>query len=207
MTATTKPAGGFSFREYGADAGGEDEIHLLSVGVESDLHVASCLFLASCSRKDGQPTCRPRETFYETEILLTTYTDEETIDANGAFGVLRRPIRGGRRNPGNTIREPADLTGGGGKTEQLRAHRRPLRTRARSWWRSAAGDSLETIWPLRGGAVGRRSATGRTVMNVDCRRWNLRTIAVCQNGQYIVRSHRVHIGATDLRRPQAGSCG
>jgi len=89
--------GGYFFsRVRGRSLVDEDEIVVLSVGVDIGSSTSHLVFLAHRARATGQPLRghHPARTFYESDILLTPYSAEETIDAAGARRLHRAPIQG-----------------------------------------------------------------------------------------------------------------
>src|SRR5215813_14159684 len=76
------------FSSKGRTLEGEDEIVILSVGVDIGSSTSHLVFSRIVlERLDSRYVVSVRETFYESDILLTPYTEEETIDAEalGAF--------------------------------------------------------------------------------------------------------------------------
>jgi ethanolamine utilization protein EutA len=76
------------FSSKGRTLEGEDEIVILSVGVDIGSSTSHLVFSRIVlERLDSRYVVSQRETFYESDILLTPYTEEETIDSEklGAF--------------------------------------------------------------------------------------------------------------------------
>ena len=76
------------FSSKGRTLEGEDEIVILSVGVDIGSSTSHLVFSRIVlERLDSRYVVSQRETFYESDILLTPYTADETIDAEklGAF--------------------------------------------------------------------------------------------------------------------------
>ena len=70
------------FSSKGRTLEGEDEIVILSVGVDIGSSTSHLVFSRIVlERLDSRYVVTTRETFYESDILLTPYTEEETIDA------------------------------------------------------------------------------------------------------------------------------
>ena len=70
------------FSSKGRTLEGEDEIVILSVGVDIGSSTSHLVFSRIVlERLDSRYVVTTRETFYESDILLTPYTQEETIDA------------------------------------------------------------------------------------------------------------------------------
>src|SRR5215475_8497144 len=70
------------FSNTGRTFGEEDELCVLSVGVDIGSSTSHLVFSRIVlERLDSRYVVTTRETFYESDILLTPYTEEETIDA------------------------------------------------------------------------------------------------------------------------------
>src|SRR6201990_1460515 len=76
------------FSSAGRTLEGEDEIIILSVGVDIGSSTSHLVFSRIVlERLDSRYVVSQRETFYQSDILLTPYNDKEEIDAEklGAF--------------------------------------------------------------------------------------------------------------------------
>ena len=88
MSETEAEGGRIFFSSKGRTLEGEDEICILSVGVDIGSSTSHLVFSRIVlERMDSRYVVTQRETFYESDILLTPYTEEETIDSEklGAF--------------------------------------------------------------------------------------------------------------------------
>ena len=89
MTKTDDDQGGrVFFSSTGRSLEGEDEIVVLSVGVDIGSSTSHLVFSRIVlERLDSRYVVTERETFYASDILLTPYSAENTIDADalGAF--------------------------------------------------------------------------------------------------------------------------
>src|SRR5881227_4407529 len=88
MTGNEAEGGRVFFSSTGRSLVEEDEIVVLSVGVDIGSSTSHLVFSRIVlERLDSRYVVTTRETFYESDILLTPYTEEETIDAEklGAF--------------------------------------------------------------------------------------------------------------------------
>src|SRR6202166_5110995 len=89
MNIETDEAGGqIFFSTTGRSLEGEDEICVLSVGVDIGSSTSHLVFSRIVlDRLDSRYVVTQRETFYQSDILLTPYSSEEAIDADalGAF--------------------------------------------------------------------------------------------------------------------------
>src|SRR6266568_3705879 len=88
MTDEEAQGGRIFFSSTGRSLVDEDELVVLSVGVDIGSSTSHLVFSRIVlERLDSRYVVTTRETFYESDILLTPYTEEETIDAEklGAF--------------------------------------------------------------------------------------------------------------------------
>src|SRR5260370_35404260 len=80
--------GGIFFSSTGRTFGEEDELCVLSVGVDIGSSTSHLVFSRIVlERLDSRYVVTERESFYQSDILLTPYTSEDDIDADalGAF--------------------------------------------------------------------------------------------------------------------------
>ena len=85
---TDEQGGRIFFSSTGRSLEGEDEICILSVGVDIGSSTSHLVFSRIVlERLDSRYVVTERETFYQSDILLTPYTSEDAIDADalGAF--------------------------------------------------------------------------------------------------------------------------
>ena len=88
MTDESAAGGRIFFSSTGRTLAEEDEIRILSVGVDIGSSTSHLVFSRIVlERLDSRYVVSERETFYESDILLTPYSAENTIDAAtlGAF--------------------------------------------------------------------------------------------------------------------------
>src|SRR6187402_354486 len=88
MPVQETPEGRVYFSSVGRTLEGEDEIVILSVGVDIGSSTSHLVFSRIVlERLDSRYVVTQRETFYQSDILLTPYSAENTIDADalGAF--------------------------------------------------------------------------------------------------------------------------
>ena len=79
---TDDPGGRVFFSSKGRSLEGEDEIRLLSVGVDIGSSTSHLVFSRIVlERLDARYVVSEREVFHQSDILLTPYTGEDTIDA------------------------------------------------------------------------------------------------------------------------------
>src|SRR5258708_23959821 len=85
---TDEQGGRIFFSSTGRSLEGEDEICILSVGVDIGSSTSHLVFSRIVlERLDSRYVVTERETFYQSDILLTPYTSDDAIDADalGAF--------------------------------------------------------------------------------------------------------------------------
>src|SRR5262245_65034981 len=85
---TEDPGGRVFFSNAGRSLEGEDEIRLLSVGVDIGSSTSHLVFARIVlERLDHRYVVSEREAFYQSDILLTPYAGTTAIDADalGAF--------------------------------------------------------------------------------------------------------------------------
>src|SRR5262252_4966743 len=88
MTEGEAEGGRIFFSSKGRSLEGEDEICILSVGVDIGSSTSQLVFSRIVlERLDARYVVSERETFHRSDILLTPYADAATIDADklGAF--------------------------------------------------------------------------------------------------------------------------
>src|SRR5260370_7589313 len=97
-------AGGrFFFPSTGRSLVEEDEIVVLSVGVDIGSSTSHLVFSRIVlERLDSRYVVTTRETFYESDILLTPYSAEETIDAQPLAAFLDPPSKNAKPDPYDT---------------------------------------------------------------------------------------------------------
>src|ERR1700724_1356055 len=79
------------FSSTGRSLVDEDEIGVLSVGVDIGSSTSHLVFSRIVlERLDSRYVVTTRETFYESDILLTPYSEDETIDAEKLGAVIHK---------------------------------------------------------------------------------------------------------------------
>jgi ethanolamine utilization protein EutA (predicted chaperonin) len=183
------------FSSVGRSLEVEDEIRLTSVGVDigsSTSHLAfSHLVL---ERLDNRYVVSKREVFHESEVLLTPFADDTTIDA----AALGRFIEAQYRHAGieaSAIDTGAlILTGVAVRRANARAIGELFAAQAGKFVAVSAGDALETALAAFGsGAAARSIRESARVMNVDVGGGTSK-IAVCEAGD-LVEATAIDVGA------------
>ena len=176
------------FSSTGRSLVDEDEIVVLSVGVDIGSSTSHLVFSRIVlERLDSRYVVTKRETFYQSDILLTPYSThgEETIDFRQARRLHRAPVHGGQ-----------------GRSRRDR-HRRPDPDRRRR----APAQRPQDRRTVRG--AGRQDGRGlgrRQPRNGDGRLWlrRRRPLGARQRDRDERRHRRRHLEDRALRRRQGG---
>jgi ethanolamine utilization protein EutA len=172
------------FSSTGRTMAEEDEICLLSVGVDigsSTSHLAFSRLVLE--RLDSRYVVTERETFYQSDILLTPYAAQDTIDADALRAFIEQQYYKASVEPEEIDTGALILTGVAVRRRNARRIGELFAALAGKMVAVSAGDSLETVMAAYGsGAVARSIRDQATVMNVDVGGGTSK-IAVCANGQ------------------------
>src|SRR6476469_10827097 len=94
MSNTDDQGGRVFFSSTGRSLEGEDEIVVLSVGVDIGSSTSHLVFSRIVlERLDSRYVVTTRETFYQSDILLTPYCAEDAIDAAALGAFIERQYR------------------------------------------------------------------------------------------------------------------
>ena len=183
------------FSNAGRTFGEEDELCVLSVGVDIGSSTSHLVFSRIVlERLDSRYVVTERESFFQSDILLTPYAAEDTIDAAALGAFIERQYRDAKVDPDEIDAGALILTG---VAVQRRNARRIGELFARQAGRLvavSAGDSLESVMAAYGsGAAARSIRNGAPVMNVDVGGGTAK-IAVCAGGK-VVDATAVDVGA------------
>src|ERR1700733_3557010 len=183
------------FSSTGRSLVDEDEIVVLSVGVDIGSSTSHLVFSRIVlERLDSRYVVTTRETFYESDILLTPYSAEETIDADALGAFIERQYKDARVDPDEIDPGALILTGGAVRRRNARKIGELFARQAGKMVAVSAGDNLETVMAAYGsGAVARSIRDGGAVMNVDVGGGTSK-IAVCLDGA-VVAITAVDVGA------------
>src|SRR5215470_14903340 len=153
------------FSSTGRSLVDEDEIVVLSVGLDSRYVVTT------------------RETFYQSDILLTPYSAEEEIDAEALGAFIERQYRDANVDPDEIDTGALILTGIAVRRRNARKIGELFARQAGKMVAVSAGDGLEAVMAAHGsGAVARSIREGARVMNVDIGGGTSK-IAICVDGR------------------------
>ena len=183
------------FSSKGRTLEGEDEIVILSVGVDIGSSTSHLVFSRIVlERLDSRYVVSQRETFYESDILLTPYTEEETIDSEKLGAFIAKQYEFAKVQPEEIDTGALILTGVAVRRKNARMIADLFASQTGKLVAVSAGDSLETVMAAYGsGAVARSVRDGAVVMNVDVGGGTSK-IAVCVNGK-VVDLTAVDVGA------------
>src|SRR5450631_2759524 len=172
------------FSSTGRSLVDEDEIVVLSVGVDIGSSTSHLVFSRIVlERLDSRYVVTTRETFYESDILLTPYSAGETIDSDALGAFIERQYKDAKVDPDEIDTGALILTG-------VAVRRRT----ARKIVAVSAGDTLETVMAAYGsGAVARSIRDRTTVMNVDVGGGTSK-ISICSEGR-VVDLTAIDVGA------------
>jgi ethanolamine utilization protein EutA len=172
------------FSSTGRSLADEDEIVVLSAGVDIGSSTSHLVFSRIVlERLDARYIVTTRETFYESDILLTPYAAEETIDAAALGAFIAQQYSDARVDPDEIDTGALILTGVAVRRRNARAIGELFARQAGKMVAVSAGDSLETIMAAHGsGAVAQSIRECATVMNVDIGGGTTK-IAICADGK------------------------
>lgn len=173
----------------------EDEIELTSVGVDIGSSTSHLVFSRlELEQRDSRYVVKNREVLYESDILLTPYVDENTIDSDALGRFIAEQYEAVGINPNEIDTGALILTGVAVRRQNARAIGELFAKEAGKFVAVSAGDNLETTMAAYGsGAVTNSEKVGATVMNVDIGGGTSK-IAVCSNGK-VVDLTAIDIGA------------
>ena len=183
------------FSSAGRSLAEEDQICLLSVGVDIGSSTSHLVFSRIVlERLDSRYVVTEREAFYQSDILLTPYADEGTIDADALGAFIERQYAEAKVDPDEIETGALILTGVAVRRSNARRIGELFAAQAGKLVAVSAGDSLETVMAAYGsGAVARSIRDQNVVMNVDVGGGTAK-IAVCRNGKVIALT-AVDVGA------------
>jgi len=193
-----------SFSSAGRILDQENEIQLISVGVDIGSSTSHLVFSRIVLiRTNNRYTVSEREILYESEVLLTPYADDMTIDAVMLGSFIRRQYELAGLTPDRIDTGALILTGVAVRRANARAIGDLFSDQAGKFVAVSAGDRLETMLVAHGsGAVALSARTGLRVMNVDIGGGTSK-IAVCYGGE-IVDMTVIDVGARIISFDQAG---
>jgi ethanolamine utilization protein EutA len=187
MTVDRDDQGGrIFFSSTGRTLETDDEVCLLTVGVDIGSSTSHLVFSRIVlERLDSRYVVTEREAFYASDILLTPYSEGETIDAEALGAFIGKEYADAKVDPDEIDTGALILTGVAVRRANARAIGELFARQAGKLVAVSAGDSLETVMAAYGsGAVARSIRDRCTVMNVDVGGGTSK-IAVCAEGRVI----------------------
>lgn len=174
------------FSSTGRTLEGEDEIVVLSVGVDIGSSTSHLVFSRIVlERLDSRYVVTERETFYGSDILLTPYSEGEAIDADALGAFIKKEYADAKVDPDEIDTGALILTGVAVQRRNARAIGELFALQTGKLVAVSAGDSLETVMAAYGsGAVARSIRDEAVVMNVDVGGGTSK-IAICAEGKVI----------------------
>ena len=164
----------------------EDEILLISVGVDIGSSTSHLVFSRLLlERLDNRYVVSKREIMHESEVLLTPYAADQTIDANALGAFIDRQYELAKVDPRAIDTGALILTGVAVRRANARAIAELFAEQAGKFVSVSAGDALETTLAAFGsGAAARSIRENVRVMNIDIGGGTSK-IAVCLEGAVI----------------------
>jgi ethanolamine utilization protein EutA len=176
----------------------EDEIRLTSVGVDIGSSTSHLVFSRLVlERLDNRYVVAERKVLHESEVLLTPYCADATIDALALGEFIEAQYRLAKVDLESIDTGALILTGVAVRRSNARAIGELFAAQAGKFVSVSAGDALEaTLAAYGSGAVARSIREPVRVMNVDIGGGTSK-IAVCEAGE-IVESTALDVGARIL---------
>ena len=182
----------------------EDEIRLVSVGIDIGSSTTHLVFSRiTLERLDNRYIVSQREILHESDVLLTPYAADSTIDAAALSRFIDAQYEAAGIIPDTIDTGALILTGVAVRRRNARAIGDIFAEHAGKFVSVSAGDALETTLAAFGsGAVARSIRDGVRVMNIDIGGGTSK-IAVCEHGE-IVDLTAIDVGARVLAFDEAG---
>ena len=201
---TDEQGGRIFFSSTGRSLEGEDEICILSVGVDIGSSTSHLVFSRIVlERLDSRYLVTEREIFYQSDILLTPYTSEDAIDADALGAFFEKQYENAMVDPDEIDAGALILTGVAVRRSNARLIGELFARQAGKLVAVSAGDGLETVMAAYGsGAVARSIRDGAPIMNVDVGGGTSK-IAVCHEGR-VAAITAVDVGARLVCTDAAG---
>jgi ethanolamine utilization protein EutA len=173
----------------------EDEIRLVSVGVDIGSSTSHLVFShLTLERLDNRYVVSERKVVHESEVLLTPYSADTTIDAQALGQFISRQYELAKVDPAAIDTGALILTGVAVRRANARAIGELFAAQAGKFVAVSAGDALEaTLAGYGSGAAARSIRESARVMNLDIGGGTCK-IAVCEAGD-IVELTAIDIGA------------
>ena len=183
------------FSNMGRSLEEEDEIRLVSVGVDIGSSTSHLVFSRIVlERLDNRYIVSERVVLHESDVLLTPYAQDQTIDAAALGAFIDRQYELAGVEPRNIDTAALILTGVAVRRSNARAIGELFASQAGKFVSVSAGDGLETTLAAYGsGAMARSIRENSRVMNIDIGGGTSK-IAVCEAGE-LIEMTAVDVGA------------
>ena len=183
---TEGQGGRIFFSSAGRSLETEDQIRLTSVGVDVGSSTSHLVFSRlALERLDNRYVVSERKVLHESEVLLTPYSDDATIDALALGRFIDAQYRLAKLNPQAIDTGALILTGVAVRRANARAIGELFAAQVGKFVAVSAGDALETTLAAYGsGAVARSIRESARVMNVDIGGGTTK-IATCEGGAIV----------------------
>src|ERR1700727_1900818 len=159
---TDQDGGRVFFSTTGRTLSEEDEICILSVGVDIGSSTSHLVFSRIVlERLDSRYVVTQRETFYQSDILLTPYAGENTIDADALGAFIERQYKEAKIDPDEIDTGALILTGVAVRRRNARRIGELFAAQAGKMVAVSAGDSLATVRAAQGSRTAARSLPAR----------------------------------------------
>jgi ethanolamine utilization protein EutA len=202
--ADAEPDEHIYFSSAGRSLEGEDEIRLVSVGVDIGSSTSHLVFSRLLlERTDNRYVVARREIFHSSDILLTPYAEDTTIDTRALGRFIARQYALAGVGVDDIDTGALILTGVAVRRSNARAIGELFADQAGKFVAVSAGDGLEaTLAAFGSGAVARSIRSPARVMNIDVGGGTCK-IALCAGGE-IVAITALDIGARVICLDAAG---
>src|ERR1700689_5058449 len=162
------PGGRIFFSSTGRTFGEEDELCVLSVGVDIGSSTSHLVFSRIVlERLDSRYVVTERESFYQSDILLTPYSAADTIDSDALGAFFKQQYKDAKVDPDEIDTGALILTGVAVRRSNARRIGELFAAQAGKMVAVSAGDSMETVMAAYGsGAAARSIRSGAPLMKV-----------------------------------------
>lgn len=197
--------GSLGFTGSGRHIVEEDEIKLTSVGVDIGSSTSHLVFsLLEMSQEGTRYVVKKRTVLSESEILLTPYTDDLTIDVDRLGRFINEQYEHAKLKREDVDTGALILTGVAVRRRNSRAIAELFAEEAGRFVSVTAGDGLETTMAAHGsGAAARSGREGAVVLNIDVGGGTSK-IAVCAGGR-VREVTAIDVGARLLAMDQGNA--
>ncbi|NKB21782.1 MAG: ethanolamine utilization protein EutA [Alphaproteobacteria bacterium] len=184
---------------------GAEKTSLVSVGVDIGSSTSHLVFSRlRMEQRDGRYVAAERQVIYDSDIFLTPYTDQQTIDSDKLADYIAGQYRSAQLRPDEVDTGALILTGLAVRRQNARAIGELFAVETGKFVSVSAGDQMEAAMAAYGsGAVINSKDVGVVVMNIDIGGGTTK-VAICDKGE-IVGLTAVDIGARLIAFDDAGT--